>query len=99
MGVHRLSVIPRTLVDRSNPPPESDDDEGDEGVEYDVYGWFKFESDADGVRRRLDRQWVPLHDLEQAEGWKAAVLKFEEKLKKASSALTAGSTPARSPEA
>ena len=29
-----------------------------------VYGWFKFESDADGVRR-LDRQWVLLHDLEQ----------------------------------
>mmetsp|Transcript_9172 Transcript_9172/g.21743 ORF Transcript_9172/g.21743 Transcript_9172/m.21743 type:complete len:161 (+) Transcript_9172:160-642(+) len=28
----RLSVIPRTLVDRSNPPPEPDDDEGDEGV-------------------------------------------------------------------
>jgi hypothetical protein len=85
------------LVDRSNPPPESDGDEGDECVEYDVYGWFKFESDADGVRR-LDRQWVPLHDLEQAEGWKAAVLKLEEKLKKASSDLTAGRTPERSPE-
>ena len=98
VGVHRLSVIPRALVDRSNPPPESDDDEGDGCLEYDVYGWFKFESDADGVQR-LDRQWVPLHDLEQAEGWKAAVLKLEEKLKKASSALTAGRTPARSPEA
>ena len=97
VGLHRLSVIPRTLVDRSNPPPESDDDEGDEGVEYDVYGWFKFESDADGVRR-LDRQWVPLHDLEQAEGWKAAVLKLEEKLKKASSDLVAGGSPARSTE-
>ena len=92
-----MSVIPRALVDRSNPPPESDDDEGDECLEYDVYGWFKFESDADGVQR-LDRQWVPLHDLEQAEGWKAAVLKLEEKLKKASSALTSGRTPAHSPE-
>ena len=78
-------------------PPESDDDEGDECLEYDVYGWFKFESDADGVQR-LDRQWVPLHDLEQAEGWKAAILKLEEKLKKASSALTSGRTPAHSPE-
>jgi hypothetical protein len=97
VGVHRLSVIPRALVDRSNPPPESDDDEGDECLEYDVYGWFKFESDADGVQR-LDRQWVPLHDLEQAEGWKAAILKLEEKLKKASSALTSGRTPAHSPE-
>ena len=86
-------------MDRSNPPPESDGDEGDECVEYDrdVYGWFKFESDADGVRR-LDRQWVPLHDLEQAEGWKAAVLKLEEKLKMVSSDLTAGRTPERSPE-
>jgi len=63
----------------------------------DVYGWFKFESDADGVRR-LDRRWVPLHDLEQAEGWKAAVLKLEEKLKKASSDLAAGGSPARSTE-
>ena len=34
----------------------------------------------------------------QAEGWKAAVLKLEEKLKKASSALTSGRTPAHSPE-
>ena len=51
VGVHRLSAIPRTLVDRSNPPPESDDDEGEECIEYDVYGWFKlkFESDADAV--------------------------------------------------
>jgi len=31
--------------------------------------------------QRLDRQWVPLHDLEQAEDWKAAVVKLEEKLK------------------
>ena len=60
LWAHRLSVIPRALVDRSNPPPDSDDDEGDECIEYDVYGWFKFESDADGVQR-LDRQWVPLH--------------------------------------
>ena len=53
---------------------------------------------ADGVQR-LDRKWVPLHDLEQAEGWKAAILKLEEKLKKASSDMAAGrSTPARSPE-
>ena len=48
--------------------------------------------------RRLDRQWVPLYDLEQAEGWKAAVLKLEEKLKKASSDLVAGGSPARSTE-
>ena len=97
LWAHRLSVIPRALVDRSNPPPDSDDDEGDECIEYDVYGWFKFESDADGVQR-LDRQWVPLHDLEQAEGWEAAVLKLEERLKMARTDMAAGRAPTRSPE-
>ena len=94
---HRLSVIPRALVDRSNPPPDSDDDEGDECIEYDLYGWFKFESDADGVQR-LDRQWVPLHDLQQAEGWEAAVLKLEERLKMARTDMAARRAPTRSPE-
>ena len=84
-------------MDRSNPPPDSDDDEGDECIEYDVYGWFKFESDAEGVRR-LDRQWVPLHDLQQAEGWEAAVLKLEERLKIARTDMAAGRAPTRSPE-
>jgi len=37
--------------------------------------------------RRLDRQWVPLHDLEQAEGWEAAVLKLEERLMMARTAM------------
>ena len=78
-------------MDRSNPPPDSDDDEGDECIEYDVYGWFKFES---GVQR----QWVPLHDLEQAEGWEAAVLKLEERLKMARTDMAAGRAPTRSPE-
>ena len=41
--------------------PESEDDEGEECVEYNIYGWFKFESNTNGVRR-LD-QWVPLFDL------------------------------------
>ena len=84
-------------MDRSNPPPDSDDDDGDECIEYDVYGWFKFESDADGVQR-LDRQWVPLHDLEQAEGWEAAVLKLEERLKMARTDMAAGRAPTRAPE-
>ena len=84
-------------MDRSNPPPDSDDDEGDECIEYDVYGWFKFESDADGVQR-LDCQWVLLHDLEQAEGWEAAVLELEERLKMARADMGAGRAPARSPE-
>ena len=84
-------------MDRSNPPRDSDDDEGDECIEYDVYGWFKFESDAHGVQR-LDRQWVPLHDLEQAEGWEAAVLKLEERLKMARADMDAGRAPTRSPE-
>ena len=84
------------MKDRSNPPPASDDDDGDDLIEFDVYGWFKFESDADGVRR-LDRQWVALHDLEQAEGWEAAVQRLEEKLTKARTELRAGGAPV-SPE-
>ena len=43
-------------------------------------------SSSEGVRR-LDRQWVPLHDLEQAEGWEAAVLKLEERLMMARTAM------------
>ena len=31
-------------------------------LEYDVYGWFKFETDSDGVRA-LDRQWVARDEL------------------------------------
>lgn len=84
------------MKDRSNPPPASDDEEGEDLIEFDVYGWFKFESDADGVKR-LDRQWVPLHDLEQAEGWEAAVQRLEEKLTKARTGLRAGGAPV-SPE-
>ena len=50
VGVHRLSAIPHP-ADAGRPevpsPPKSDDDESEECIEYDVYGWFKFESDAD----------------------------------------------------
>ena len=53
----RFSLIPSTLGDRSNPPPDSDD--SDDDLEYDIYGWFNFETDAEGVKR-LDRKWVPL---------------------------------------
>ena len=41
-----------------HPPPESSDDSADD-LEYDIYGWFNFEADAEGVQR-LDRKWVPL---------------------------------------
>jgi hypothetical protein len=40
--------------------------------------------------QRLDRQREPPHDLEQAEGWEAAVLKLEymeERLKMARTAM------------
>ena len=40
----------------------------------------------------------PLHDLEQAEGWEAAVLKLEERLKMARTDMAAGRAPTRSPE-
>ena len=66
----RLSPIARTLRDRGNPPPSPEE----EKIEYDTYGWFNFDSDAEGVRR-LDRQWVSAHALAlvDAAGWKAAV--------------------------
>ena len=37
--------------------------------------------------QRLDRKWELPHDLEQAEGWEAAVLKLEERLKMARTAM------------
>ena len=43
-------------------------------LEYDVYGWFKFETDSDGVRA-LDRQWVARDELEGfADGFQEARL-------------------------
>ena len=60
----RFSLIPSTLGDRSNPPPDSDD--SDDDLEYDIYGWFNFETDAEGVKR-LDRKWVPLAAAAAAE--------------------------------
>ena len=55
--------------DRGNPPPSPAEEE----IEYDTYGWFNFDSDAEGVRR-LDRQWMLAHSLAvvDAAGWKAA---------------------------
>ena len=77
MPWRRLSPIPTDFRERSNPPPESDDDE--EELEYDVYGWYRFDSDAEGVRR-LDRQWVPLALAATAEDWEAMVEAFETKM-------------------
>ena len=49
--------------DRSNPPPDdsSDSDNDDCELEYDVYGWFNFDDDKEGVRR-LDRQYS-VHEI------------------------------------
>ena len=69
--------------DRSNPPPDdsSDSDNDDCELEYDVYGWFNFDDDKEGVRR-LDRQWVLLGAAAAAIGWEDAVQAYEEKIKK-----------------
>ena len=56
----RFGAIPRgrgASRERRNP---LEDDEMK--LEYDVYGWFKFETDSDGVRA-LDRQWVARDEL------------------------------------
>ena len=60
----------RRLSDRSNPPPDSDD--SDDDLEYDIYGWFNFETDAEGVQR-LDRKWVPLAAAAAAEDFSDAL--------------------------
>ena len=72
--VRRSSSIPAALVDRSNPP-----DTDDEELEYDCYGWYRFESDAAGVRR-LDRQWVALAVLAAADDWAEAVEAYDAKM-------------------
>ena len=62
-------------MERSNPPDSDDEDD----PEYDIYGWYNYESDADGVKR-LVRQWVPLPLAVEAEGWADALEAFKEKL-------------------
>lgn len=78
--MRRSSAIPHTLFERSNPPPDTDDE--DEELEYDCYGWWRFEDDADGVRR-LDRQWTSLASAAGALGWDEIVTKYEAKMQSA----------------
>lgn len=80
--VRRFSAIPSLSKDRSNPPPDSSDSDNDDcELEYDVYGWFNFDDDKEGVRR-LDRQWVLLGAAAAASGWEDAVQAYEEKINK-----------------
>ena len=82
--MRRFSAIPSLSKDRSNPPPDSSDSDNDNDdceLEYDVYGWFNFDDDKEGVRR-LDRQWVLLGAAAAADGWEDAVLAYEEKINK-----------------
>ena len=44
--------MPRTSRGRSNPVVEKE-------LEYEIYGWFRFEDDAEDVKR-LGRRWVPV---------------------------------------
>ena len=74
----RESAIPKTLRERSNPPDDSEDEEDIE-IEYDVYGWFRFEEDKEEVKR-LDRQWVPIHLAATAAEFAEKVEEFEERL-------------------
>ena len=61
---------------------------------YDTYGWFNFDSDAEGVRR-LDRQWVSAHALAlvDAGGWKAAVDVWHKKVTPTSTNSREGASP------
>ena len=86
--MRRFSAIPSLWKDRSNPPLDdsSDSDNDDCELEYDVYGWFNFDDDKEGVRR-LDRQWVPLGLAAAAEGWEDALEAFKEKVQTKEDAL------------
>jgi len=65
--------MPRTSRGRSNPVVEKE-------LEYEIYGWFRFEDDAEDVKR-LGRQWVPVAMLaERVEDWEDELEKFEEEL-------------------
>ena len=65
--------MPRTSRGRSNPVEEKE-------LEYEIYGWFRFEDDAEDVKR-LGRQWVPVAMLaERLEDWEDELEKFEEEL-------------------
>ena len=80
---------------RGNPPPSPEEEE----IEYDTYGWFNFDSDAEGVRR-LDRQWVSAHALAlvDAAGWKAAVDVWHKKVTPMSIHSREGAAAQHSPE-
>ena len=67
-----MSEIPKGHKERSNPVPSDL-----ECLEYDVYGWYKFEDDADDVRR-LGRQWLPLEQLVMTDGWEDKIAEYEE---------------------
>ena len=65
--------MPRTSRGRSNPVEEKE-------LEYEIYGWFRFEDDAEDVKR-LGRQWVPVAMLaERVEDWEDQLEEFEEEL-------------------
>ena len=53
----RLADIPEDLIDRRKPLKESE-----LGLEYDIYGWFNYETDPEGVKG-LDRKFVPVEAL------------------------------------
>ena len=60
----RFCKQPRCPIERSNPVKEED-----KKLEYDIYGWWRFEDDATGVSR-LGRQWAPVEEVAMvAAGW------------------------------
>ena len=65
--------MPRTSRGRSNPVEEKE-------LEYEIYGWFRFEDDAEDVKR-LGRRWVPVAMLaEYVDDWEEQLEQHEEEL-------------------
>ena len=67
------------LDDASSDSFDWANDDSDDDLEYDIYGWFNFETDAEGVQR-LDRKWVPLAAAAAAEDFSDALDAYEERL-------------------
>ena len=68
--------MPRGLIEASRPVKEED-----EVLEYDVYGWYRFDTDEEGVRR-LGRQWLCVEQLAGARDWEDARDQFQARVAK-----------------
>ena len=62
--VHRRwGSTPPSLIEQRVPLPEDEQE-----LQYEVYGWFKFENEPEGVKA-LGRQWLPAAQVAAVQGF------------------------------